>query len=222
MRGIITAIFLTIGLFSASLGYADRLVASAQELLGQLGYQVGPADGIAGKKTIAAISQFYASRNQRFDGTIDARELVDLQNALSSKTAKPQGPKFDLLCTVSSQFRIDQTGANQAELAKRARFSVNDVVNDPQTKIIYEDDASLVIEMKRLPNWQSPLLYTRTIMIDKFKRRFQSTTSLAEYEFSFRQIKPFTVIETGPCKRQVSFQSGQSGGSTFTFSIQSK
>ena len=222
MRGIITAIFLTIGLFSASLGYADRLVASAQELLGQLGYQVGPADGIAGKKTIAAISQFYASSNQRFDGTIDARELVDLQNALSSKTAKPQGPKFDLLCTVSSQFRIDQTGANQTELAKRARFSVNDVVNDPQTKIIYEDDASLVIEMKRLPNWQSPLLYTRTIMIDKFKRRFQSTTSLAEYEFSFRQIKPFTVIETGPCKRQVSFQSGQSGGSTFTFSIQSK
>ena len=222
MRGIITAIFLTIGLFSASLGYADRLVASAQELLGQLGYQVGPADGIVGKKTIAAISQFYASRNQRFDGTIDARELVDLQNALSSKTAKPQGPKFDLLCTVSSQFRIDQNGANQTELAKRARFSVNDVVNDPQTKIIYEDDASLVIEMKRLPNWQSPLLYTRTIMIDKFKRRFQSTTSLAEYEFSFRQIKPFTVIETGPCKRQVSFQSGQSGGSTFTFSIQSK
>ena len=222
MRSTLTAIFFCFGIFATTLGHADRLVASAQEALGQLGYQVGPADGIAGKKTIAAIAQFYASRNQRFDGTIDARELVDLQNALSSKTAKPQGPKFDLVCTVSSQFRVDQSGANQTELAKRPRFSVNDVVNDPQTKIIYEDDASLVLEMKRLPNWQTPLLYTRTIMIDKFKSRFQTTTSLAEYEFSFRQIKPFTVIETGICKRQVSFQSGQSGGSTFTFSIQSK
>ena len=222
MRGIITAIFFTIGLFSASLGYADRLVASAQELLGQLGYQVGPADGIAGKKTISAISQFYASRNQSFDGTIDARELVDLQNALTSKTTKPEGPKVDLICSVSSRYYVDASGADPADVPKGARFSVNDLVSDPEIKTIYEDEVSLVLEMKRLPNWQTPILYTRTIMIDKSKRRFQTTTALAEYQFSFRDMKPYTEVEMGSCKRQISFQSGQTGGSSFTFSIQSK
>jgi peptidoglycan hydrolase-like protein with peptidoglycan-binding domain len=65
MRCILTAVFFIFGLCAATVGHADRLVASAQELLSQLGYQVGPADGIAGKNTIAALSQFYASRNQR-------------------------------------------------------------------------------------------------------------------------------------------------------------
>jgi lysozyme family protein len=222
MRCILTAAFFIFGLCAATVGHADRLVASAQELLSQLGYQVGPADGIAGKNTIAAISQFYASRNQRFDGTIDARELVDLQNALNSKTTKPQGPKVDLICSVSSRYHVDASGANPADVPKGARFSVNDVVSDPQTKTIYEDEVSLVLEMKRLPNWKTPILYSRTIMIDKSKRRFQATTSFAEYQFSFRDMKPYTEIEMGPCKRQISFQSGQTGGSSFTFSIQSK
>lgn len=222
MRCILTVAFFAIGLLSATLGHADRLVASAQDLLGKLGYQVGPADGIVGRRTIAAISQFYASRNQSFDGTIDARELVDLQNALTAKTTKPQGPKVDLICSVSSRYYVDASGASPADVPKGARFSVNDVVNDPQSKTLYEDEASLVLEMKRLPNWQTPVLYTRTIMIDKSKRRFHTTTALAEYQFSFRDMKPYTEVEMGSCKRQISFQSGQTGGSSFTFSIQSK
>ena len=117
MRCILTVAFFAIGLLSATLGHADRLVASAQDLLGKLGYQVAPADGIVGRRTIAAISQFYASRNQSFDGTIDARELVDLQNAL---TTKPQGPKVDLICSVSSRYYVDASGPARP-MCQRAR-----------------------------------------------------------------------------------------------------
>ena len=59
---------------------ADQQTADAQRLLNNLGYNAGAVDGAWGKKTRTALEQFYADRNQRFDGKLDEQELALLNS----------------------------------------------------------------------------------------------------------------------------------------------
>jgi hypothetical protein len=54
---------------------AENFVIEAQRLLNSLGYDAGPADGAAGKRTIAAMSEFLEGKNVTFDGTVDEPDL---------------------------------------------------------------------------------------------------------------------------------------------------
>jgi hypothetical protein len=50
-------------------------VRQVQAMLNFIGYESGPADGVAGRRTNAAVEKFYRDRGQVFDGTIDGNEV---------------------------------------------------------------------------------------------------------------------------------------------------
>ncbi len=56
-------------------------IEEAQRMLNVLGYNAGPVDGLYGKKTKDALSDFYESQNKQFDNKLDQNELTDLENA---------------------------------------------------------------------------------------------------------------------------------------------
>ena len=49
-----------------------------QRLLKQLGYNIGIVDGVIGRKSLAALENFYANKGQKFDGAVSENELTDL------------------------------------------------------------------------------------------------------------------------------------------------
>lgn len=60
---------------------ADETVLEAQRLLNSLGFNAGPADGSAGKRTTSAVAAFLSGMNFTFDGTIDQQEVELLRRA---------------------------------------------------------------------------------------------------------------------------------------------
>lgn len=58
-------------------------VDDAQRMLNNLGYNAGPVDGAYGGKTRRALEAFYADIGSKFDGKLDANEVVDLSQAMS-------------------------------------------------------------------------------------------------------------------------------------------
>ena len=68
-------------LAASSPGHAGKAEnAEAQRLLNVIGYPVGTADGVAGRRTLAAMEAFAASQGQAFDGSIDESDLVLLRS----------------------------------------------------------------------------------------------------------------------------------------------
>ena len=63
---------------------ADEITKKAQNLLNNLGYNAGSADGIYGRKTNSALQKFYNSKGQTFDGNLDEMEISDLIEAVSN------------------------------------------------------------------------------------------------------------------------------------------
>ena len=70
----------------------------AQRLLTQLGYSPGPADGLYGRKTRAALDAFYKDQGSIFDGKLDQNEIGLLRkvsgnedNLLLDVESKPKG-----------------------------------------------------------------------------------------------------------------------------------
>lgn len=59
-------------------------VKASQTMLNQLGYNAGTVDGLNGKNTTKAITNFYADSGKVFDGVIDGNEVSDLKLAMSS------------------------------------------------------------------------------------------------------------------------------------------
>ena len=51
-------------------------------MLNRLGYESGPIDGVFGKKTRKALESFYEEKNETFDGTLDNKEIKDLEQNL--------------------------------------------------------------------------------------------------------------------------------------------
>lgn len=69
---------------------ADRaLVASIQELLTALGYDAGPADGVAGQRTRRAIARFQASAGMAADGKPSEALYARLTQALNQGVPEP-------------------------------------------------------------------------------------------------------------------------------------
>jgi len=59
-------------------------VVKTQKMLNQLGYNAGPVDGAYGGKTKRALEAFYAKSGGSFDGKLDANEVADLTEAMST------------------------------------------------------------------------------------------------------------------------------------------
>ena len=76
---IFVCIFLTFSFFIKPLAAND--VQIAQELLTKLGYTPGPIDGSYGSKTKFALENFYAAQNKKFDGQLNANEIMSLIKA---------------------------------------------------------------------------------------------------------------------------------------------
>ena len=64
---------------------SDPLVVAIQTLLATLGYDAGPADGFAGSKTAAAISEFQQSIGEKPDGRSSEALRASLQKALAER-----------------------------------------------------------------------------------------------------------------------------------------
>jgi putative peptidoglycan binding protein len=67
-----------------SSGATTSGVQEAQRLLQALGYDIGPADGVMGARTVAALKSFQSSRGLPVTGTADQKTLA----ALNSKSPK--------------------------------------------------------------------------------------------------------------------------------------
>lgn len=63
---------------------SKNMVQEAQSMLTKLGYNPGPADGVAGKKTRQAVRDFQKKRKLAVTGEINAQLLHDLESALSN------------------------------------------------------------------------------------------------------------------------------------------
>jgi hypothetical protein len=65
-------------------------VRTTQELLTKLDYNPGPVDGRYSVKTKLALKNFYAIRNQIFDGELSSNEIKDLKKVLTRKQINRQ------------------------------------------------------------------------------------------------------------------------------------
>jgi hypothetical protein len=66
--------------------------AEIQRLLKQLGYNIGIVDGVIGRKSLAALENFYANKGQKFDGAVSENELTDLLAESKKKSPFPLAP----------------------------------------------------------------------------------------------------------------------------------
>ena len=86
MRIFVAAAFAV--LMAGSLAEAadpDPLVKQAQTFLAALGYKVGAADGVAGKRTEAAIAEAMAAYGQPYDGAISENEVALLSRVAPAR-----------------------------------------------------------------------------------------------------------------------------------------
>ena len=66
-------------LFLPSLAMSDELTAKAQRLLNELGYDVGPVDGLMGNKTRNAMSEALQAIGKPWDQELDQYDLTILR-----------------------------------------------------------------------------------------------------------------------------------------------
>ena len=71
---IIPAVFFLIVIGSSSIASP---ISEAQQMLNQLSYNAGSADGAYGKKTRKALEKFYRDIGGIFDGKLDDNEISD-------------------------------------------------------------------------------------------------------------------------------------------------
>ncbi|MBI4923187.1 MAG: peptidoglycan-binding protein [Devosia nanyangense] len=64
---------------------ADEAVRQAQKLLIALGYKIGSADGVSGKRTEAAVADAMANYGQTYDGTLSDNEVLLLARVAPSR-----------------------------------------------------------------------------------------------------------------------------------------
>ena len=97
----------------------DQSVRQAQIQLRELGYDPGPADGIMGRQTIAALKQFQRDRDLPVTGKLDAatREQLDHQEALppahkenSPEKQRPSSSHIDKQTVRQAQIRLRDLG----------------------------------------------------------------------------------------------------------------
>jgi hypothetical protein len=69
-------------------------IRDIQQMLSDLGYDLGRVDGQWGRRSTVAIEKFYQDRGERFDGEVSANEIRDLLGAKPSiQTEVPSSPE---------------------------------------------------------------------------------------------------------------------------------
>ena len=124
-------------------GPSRNTVRQAQAHLATLGYDPGPADGVPGKRTFAAVRRFQKNLGMAPTGQISAALLRRLQAAVAARRETPGKPAIE---SSGSGFLVDSTGAivtnhhviegcgkvtvNLAGQALDAAVQAQDAVND--------------------------------------------------------------------------------------------
>ena len=88
---------------------SSATVNEAQRMLKLLGYSIGSLDGIYGKKTKNALKNFYRSRNEVFDDSLDENEIVDLRDALISHNRCNELDTYETTSEISKNHRSPTT-----------------------------------------------------------------------------------------------------------------
>ena len=144
---IFTFIFL---MFFASNTYlhANTLTTQIQIMLNELNFNAGPEDGIYGKKTQAALEDFYRKNNKIYDGNISKNEFTDISAKM------PKGfSKDNLILKVSNTRQRDSFIKNTLNTKNydnkikslNAAFQKNDQNNAwLQKNVSFEDARHLI------------------------------------------------------------------------------
>jgi len=74
-------------------GPSRTVVAEAQKLLGILGYEIGPADGLSGQRTANAVRAFQSDLKMSPTGAITEELLVILRIAVAANAPTPAKPR---------------------------------------------------------------------------------------------------------------------------------
>ena len=74
-------------------GPPRSMVRQAQELLSRLGYRPGPVDGIAGRRTTAAVERFQSASGMAVDGRIGVALVAKLQAAVDAGMGTATQPR---------------------------------------------------------------------------------------------------------------------------------
>ena len=106
---LITFIIFSLMIFIPPLKANDVLVA--QQLLTELGYVPGPIDGSYGGKTRAALENYYAAQNKKFDGDLSSNEIRSLKKSV-------QNPNYSFEALKMMDAHIRQSELLQVRLPK--------------------------------------------------------------------------------------------------------
>ena len=145
MRNII--IFMMV-IFVSLLGFESQAdILKSQRYLNALGYNSGLEDGIWGKKTENAIKSFLDDVGIAWDGKLDQKDMIALENSFKAK-----GLKFQSASKINSFTSTDNISDNFCDLIGNSSHSVGQVghiysnLTVPLTKFspidFFEDNAS--------------------------------------------------------------------------------
>lgn len=87
-----------------SFGDTDQNIRTIQEALRYLGYEVGPLDGIYGKKTLEAVRKFQKDTRIRLDGIFGPQTLGSLKVQIANKQKGDPLSYLWLLCLINRRF----------------------------------------------------------------------------------------------------------------------
>ena len=123
----------------ATLSNANEVTRYTQTLLNNLGYTVGAADGIYGKKTLNGLTRFYADTSKVYDGTISKNEVQDLLKAYSQNDMQP--PLRSGIFTENSQkssiYPPEAPGLTRHRYSFGRRWVTHDWNNDGIFDVLY-------------------------------------------------------------------------------------
>ena len=123
----------------ATLSNANEVTRYTQTLLNNLGYKVGAADGIYGKKTLNGLTRFYADTSKVYDGTISKNEVQDLLKAYSQNDMQP--PLRSGIFTENSQkssiYPPEAPGLTRHRYSFGRRWVTHDWNNDGISDVLY-------------------------------------------------------------------------------------
>ena len=123
----------------ATLSNANEVTRYTQTLLNNLGYKVGAADGIYGKKTLNGLTRFYADTSKVYDGTISKNEVQDLIKAYIQNDMQP--PLRSGIFTENSQkssiYPPEAPGLTRHRYSFGRRWVTHDWNNDGISDVLY-------------------------------------------------------------------------------------
>lgn len=125
--------------FLGTLSNANEVTRYTQKLLNNLGYTVGAADGIYGKKTLNGLTRFYADTNKVYDGAISKNEMQDLLEAYRHSDMQP--PLRSGIFTENSQkssiYPPEAPGLTRHRYSFGRRWVTHDWNNDGISDVLY-------------------------------------------------------------------------------------